>query len=221
MNLWIAFVAFLLAPSTAHVLDKLTGHFPRHPLVVHVPDALAPVIGLFVYDFFYYWFHRAQHVFPALWKIHSLHHSEENVDVLASIRHHWLELPLRVVLLALPMGLLIEISKDGPAPFLVMAVLSQWPYFIHANVKLDMGPLTPVLAGPQYHRVHHSLEQQHWNKNFSAYFPIWDVLFGTYCRTHTFPATGISSQSGLPLSSSPLYSPTRLGELFRWSKSSR
>ena len=43
------------------------------------------------------------------------------------------------------------------------------------------------------HRIHHSREIAHRDKNFAVYFPIWDVLFGTYYAParEEFPATGI------------------------------
>src|SRR5262245_51560303 len=33
-------------------------------------------IPMFVFDFFYYWFHRFQHMWSWLWQEHRLHHSE-------------------------------------------------------------------------------------------------------------------------------------------------
>jgi hypothetical protein len=45
---------------------------------------------------------------------------------------------------------------------------------------------------PQYHRIHHSLEERHWNKNFAERLPIWDFLFGTlYAGFDEYPQVGI------------------------------
>jgi sterol desaturase/sphingolipid hydroxylase (fatty acid hydroxylase superfamily) len=38
-------------------------------------------------DLFAYWVHRAQHRIPALWAIHSLHHSAEAVKLVTGARH--------------------------------------------------------------------------------------------------------------------------------------
>ncbi|MGZ8396913.1 MAG: sterol desaturase family protein [Rhodoplanes sp.] len=56
-----------------------------------------------------------------------------------------------------------------------------------------MGPLTAVFGGPQYHRIHHSIERAHWNKNYAAFFPVWDQVFGTQHRPgpQEWPKTGI------------------------------
>ncbi|MFI4904937.1 MAG: sterol desaturase family protein, partial [Burkholderiales bacterium] len=73
--------------------------------------------------------------------------------------------------------------------------LAYWPYFIHANVRLPLGGLTRVVVGPQAHRIHHSLEDAHADRNFAAVFPLWDILFGTFCapRAGEYPRTGLHS----------------------------
>ena len=67
-----------------------------------------------------------------------------------------------------------------------------------------------MLAGPQIHRIHHSRMPQHLDRNFAAYFPIWDVIFGTYYhpKPAEFPATGVSGtriESVWGLSTYPFY----------------
>ncbi len=146
---------------------------------------------LLVYDFFYYWYHRSQHRFALLWRVHRLHHADRHVNVTTSMRHHWLEEPLKVFVVAIPLTLIFKV----PPPDLgVLSVLiGGWAFFIHANLRLHLGPLTPVFVGPQLHRVHHSIEVPHTDKNFAALFPIWDILFGTYFspKRDEFPETGL------------------------------
>jgi sterol desaturase/sphingolipid hydroxylase (fatty acid hydroxylase superfamily) len=75
-------------------------------------------------------------------------------------------------------------------------------------VRLPLGPLTPVFGGPQYHRVHHSILPEHHDKNFAAFFPIWDIIFGTAYlpKKNDYPPTGIE---GVEIQSVPkaLFSP--------------
>jgi sterol desaturase/sphingolipid hydroxylase (fatty acid hydroxylase superfamily) len=54
------------------------------------------------------------------------------------------------------------------------------------------GAATPLLAGPQWHRIHHSTQPEHANRNFAAFFPFLDTLFGTYYapRAGEYPPTG-------------------------------
>jgi sterol desaturase/sphingolipid hydroxylase (fatty acid hydroxylase superfamily) len=35
--------------------------------------------------------HRCQHAVPFLWRFHALHHSDPDVDVTTSVRHHPIE----------------------------------------------------------------------------------------------------------------------------------
>ena len=153
---------------------------------------LLPFLPLAVYDFFYYWFHRTQHMLPFLWEEHKLHHSEESVNSLTNLRHHWLEELLRIPFIVIPMGYLFNITPIQGA--LAAVLVSHWALFIHSNIRISLGPLTPILCGPQLHRIHHSKEPQHTDKNFSAFIPIWDVIFGTYCPPlrGEYPKTGLS-----------------------------
>src|SRR4051812_2431054 len=54
-------------------------------------NILLPFVPFVVFDFFYYWHHRFQHVLPAFWEQHKLHHTDESVYCLSSGRHHWSE----------------------------------------------------------------------------------------------------------------------------------
>lgn len=171
-------------------------------LPVAFPDGLAGQVlqvlaYLFIMDFFYYWFHRAQHVLPWFWAQHKIHHSEVSLNVTSGNRHHWLEEPLRLFLIWLPIGLLFQ-QKPVTIAWLWSGFLL-WGYFIHMNLRLPLGPLTPVFGGPQLHRIHHSNRPEHFDKNFAAFFPVIDIAFGTYCRPdrHTWPTTGLADGEDL------------------------
>ena len=43
-----------------------------------------------------------------------------------------------------------------------------------------MGVFTKVLSGPAWHRVHHGRPIDYYDKNFAAFFPFYDIIFGTY-----------------------------------------
>jgi sterol desaturase/sphingolipid hydroxylase (fatty acid hydroxylase superfamily) len=165
-----------------------------HDLWLRWPVILAALwVSLAVYDFFYYWFHRGQHAWPWLWEQHRLHHLDRAVSMATAYRHHWLEEPLRAVLMTLPMSLIFGLTPiEGGV---LSAVASHWALVIHANLRVRFGVLSAVVAGPQYHRIHHSLQPEHWNKNLAAFVPLWDWLFGTYHRPRSgeWPATGLAT----------------------------
>jgi sterol desaturase/sphingolipid hydroxylase (fatty acid hydroxylase superfamily) len=144
-----------------------------------------------VFDFFYYWFHRTQHAVPMLWRLHRLHHTERALNVTTTQRHHWLEEPLRVFFISVPMALLIDVQR-AQAGWLGFTWML-WGFFIHSNLRLHLGALAHVFVGPQAHRIHHSLLSVHEGRNYGAFFPIWDIVFRTYWRPAPgeFPPTGL------------------------------
>jgi sterol desaturase/sphingolipid hydroxylase (fatty acid hydroxylase superfamily) len=152
-----------------------------------------PLLPLLVVDFFYYWHHRWQHNVPSLWAIHRLHHTTESVNALAALRIHWLEEPMRVLTITIPMALVFQITPVEGA--WIAFALAQLGIFIHANVRLPFGRLTPLFTGPQLHRLHHSSKPEHLDRNFAAIFPLWDILFGTYVppRRGEWPETGLGA----------------------------
>jgi len=137
------------------------------------------LITFFIGDFFYYWYHRTQHAFAPLWDQHEVHHSDMGLNVTTGIRQHWSEFILQGFFIAVPSGLLFKMPPS-PSTGILWAIFSSWSFFIHLNVRLPLGSWAWLIAGPQYHRIHHSVLPEHQNRNFAAYFPILDVLFGTY-----------------------------------------
>jgi sterol desaturase/sphingolipid hydroxylase (fatty acid hydroxylase superfamily) len=147
-------------------------------------------IYILLYDLGYYWFHRCQHTWNWFWSHHKLHHTDENLNATSAFRHHWMENVYRIPFITIPMAFLIEI--DSSMPVILFDLMLIWAIFTHLNVRLELGWLTPVIAGPQVHRIHHSNLREHQDRNFAAYLPIWDILFGTWHRPakNEFPPTG-------------------------------
>ena len=52
--------------------------------------------------------------------------------------------------------------------------------FVHANLNWTLGPFKYVLAGPVFHRWHHTAADRGGSKNFAGTFPVWDLIFGTF-----------------------------------------
>ncbi len=81
----------------------------------------------------------------------------------------------------------------SPHAFVAFLLFRCWGFVNHANVRIDFGPLTGVIAGPQWHRIHHSTDPHHRDRNFATFFPFIDRLFGTYYAPAVgeYPATGL------------------------------
>lgn len=159
-----------------------------------VPAAIgATVLFLLAFDFFYYWWHRAQHEVQALWAIHKLHHMDEALGVSTQMRCHWLEEIGRIPFIFVPMALLFNLPLHAG---LIAFVLTFWTGLIHSNLRMGFGKASVLLAGPQIHRIHHSSQKQHFDKNYAALFPIYDLIFGTYYHpaSDEYPPTGVRNE---------------------------
>jgi sterol desaturase/sphingolipid hydroxylase (fatty acid hydroxylase superfamily) len=140
------------------------------------------VVGFLLLDLLQYAVHRCQHAVPFLWRLHALHHSDPDVDVTTSVRHHPIEYLIAtgiywVVVLALGIPAIVVMSHAVT----VFAAASITHGNMHLPEWLDRS-LQPVLITLDLHLIHHSLSYEEANSNFGAVFSVWDRLFGTYTR---------------------------------------
>lgn len=205
------FLTHLLVPPLSALTAPWISQF-GHWLPIRLPDRfgwqlLQGLLFFLIFDFFYYWMHRSQHRLAWFWSLHKLHHSDRSLNVTTGQRHHFLEEPIRVFLIFLPLGILFDIQP--PNIGWLWSAMMLWGYVIHLNARVPFGPLTPVIAGPQLHRLHHSIEPGHTDINFAAFFPIWDKLFGTYVRPgrDEWPATGTHDNADLNHYGRAMWSP--------------
>lgn len=127
-----------------------------------------------VADFLAYWRHRAEHKW--FWPIHVVHHSPTELHAANDIGHP-VQILFTLTFITLPMSLF---QIDGPeTPAAVGFVVSLLSYYIHSPVDVHFGRLSKVLVDNRYHRIHHSLEERHFDKNFGICFSLWDRMFGT------------------------------------------
>lgn len=122
--------------------------------------------------------------------MHSLHHSAETLTAVTGARHFWLEDPL--ISAALPvLGIIFKVPPEMVTPLALLYLLPDG--LAHRNVRRSLGRFALVINNPQFHRIHHSVEPQHWNKNFCKMLALFDVIFGTAWkpRKDEFPKTGL------------------------------
>ena len=153
--------------------------------------ALVIVYALYI-DCTKYWMHRLAHMIPLLWAVHSFHHSAERLTVATGARHHWTE----TIVLA-PLVFLTVMLFQVPEHILSMSLLLiKVPDGLqHLNYKIAWHRVGIWFNTPWWHRIHHSVEPKHYDKNFSVAFPIMDVIFGTayYPAPDEYPEeTGLS-----------------------------
>ena len=145
-----------------------------------VDVGLSFVAGFLLLDLMRYLVHWCEHAVPLFWRFHALHHSDPDVDVTTSVRHHPLEYLLAsavywlaVILLDIPT---VVVLSHGLAVFGMASVQ-------HGNIRLPERLerwLQPMLVTIDMHRIHHSVVFEQANSNYGAVLSVWDRLFGTY-----------------------------------------
>lgn len=147
------------------------------------------VLAFMVFDFLQWFHHWVRHRITPLWHFHVIHHSQRDLNLFTDLRVHFVEYLVAQVLTFIPMFLL------GLSPYAIVGVafVTQWyTRLIHANVRTNFGPFRHVLVSPQFHRIHHSIERRHQDKNFGVIFTVWDRAFGTlYANYEEYPQTGV------------------------------
>lgn len=163
------------------VFGLLVQFKPESPLIEHfkMSDISSLLIVILIMELMTYWIHRLFHKVEFLWRIHAVHHSDTEIDVTTSHRHHPFE-PMINALIITPI-----IFALG-APFIVLAIYTFMhtaiSLFSHSNIvlpqKLD-SILRLFIVTPDFHRMHHSSDKQYTNSNYGAMQPWLDHLFRT------------------------------------------
>lgn len=132
---------------------------------------------LLVYDFAYYWLHRAMHTKKGMRWIHGRHHEVHNPTAMESFY-------LTPAELFAGLGLLLACTwLLGPVSIYSFAVV----FFIHStlNITVHSGLMSKrLLLWPIDHLTHkhYTHHAGNYDNNFASLTPFWDMLFGTSAR---------------------------------------
>jgi sterol desaturase/sphingolipid hydroxylase (fatty acid hydroxylase superfamily) len=185
IGFWIlnlVLVGFLLGPpkTLRPPLEAFLGiGFPSWPIA---NARVSLVAGFLLLDLMRYAVHRCEHAVPFFWRFHALHHSDPDVDVTTSVRHHPVEYVVAsavywfaVLVLDIPA---VVVLTHGLAVFGMASIQ-------HGNIRLPERLerwLQPVLVTVDMHRIHHSIAFDQANSNYGAVLSVWDRLFGSFTR---------------------------------------
>lgn len=194
------FIWLLLAPVfsltiVAYYLDFLNWLYtgPLHSASLDVQAVLGlvvtAVLAYLLADLLMWLSHLIRHKVKPLWRFHQVHHSQTQMSVLNDNRVHFVESIVSATIAYIPARLL---GLSNEASTALAFTTTFFTGFAHANLRTNLGPLRWVLVTPQSHRVHHSIEEGHWDSNFGATLSIWDRIFRTqHPGTDEYPAIGI------------------------------
>ncbi|HTX00242.1 MAG TPA: sterol desaturase family protein [Acidimicrobiales bacterium] len=146
------------------------------------PGWLAVGLALVLMDGCNWLTHLADHRLPFLWRVHAVHHTQEEMSVLTTFRAHPLVHTVSTFNATLPVVALTGYHPITPVLITGYLVLGAFP---HANLGWSYGPLGRLLCSPAYHRIHHRCEGRQ-DVNLGIVLSIWDVL----SRRAVFPVRG-------------------------------
>jgi sterol desaturase/sphingolipid hydroxylase (fatty acid hydroxylase superfamily) len=141
------------------------------------PIWLQTLLMILVVDFLRYWLHRAAHESDTLWRLHSVHHSVEQLYWLNTARFHPLEKTLQMLCDSAPFLLM---AVDPTVLALYYIAYSTNGFFQHCNIRLSYGLLNYVVGSAETHRWHHSRVPRESNANYGNTVIVWDLVFGTW-----------------------------------------
>jgi len=147
---------------------------------LNVPYAWSITVTVIALDGIIYAQHILFHAIPLLWRLHMVHHADQDIDVTTGLRFHPVEILLSMLIKMAAVALL---GAPVLAVILFEMVLNGMAMFNHANARLPLrldACLRLVLVTPDVHRVHHSVIRSETNSNFGFNLSIWDRIFGTY-----------------------------------------
>jgi sterol desaturase/sphingolipid hydroxylase (fatty acid hydroxylase superfamily) len=139
-----------------------------------LPLPAALVLGLALAFLGNYVGHRLTHSVPFLWRFHSVHHSIERMDWVASARLHPIDQAFTQACAIAP---LVVLGFGGGAFAGIAVFFTLLALFQHANVRLRFPGLRWVINTPEWHHWHHAVDPEARDKNFGL--PVIDRLFGT------------------------------------------
>ena len=136
-------------------------------------------IDLLLLDAWIYWWHRANHEVPLLWRFHEVHHLDTFLDTTSALRFHAGEVLLSalvragvIFVLAVPLAHVVVFET-----LIVLAAI-----FHHSNVNLPERLeriLSWLIVTPSIHWVHHHAVRADTDSNYSTVLSVWDRLFTT------------------------------------------
>jgi sterol desaturase/sphingolipid hydroxylase (fatty acid hydroxylase superfamily) len=179
---WSGWSTMLMTAFSGGIL-MVAGKLVRLPGSLALASVITPawlqiLVVFLVIDGCTYWYHRIAHEVEFLWEAHKYHHAATSFTILTGNRIHALDEVCREVIILIPLAML---GVSVPMYVAVRYVILAFDMLQHSMVPWSYGWFGRwVLFSPIGHRIHHSMEREHWDCNYGDILVIWDRLFGTW-----------------------------------------
>jgi sterol desaturase/sphingolipid hydroxylase (fatty acid hydroxylase superfamily) len=201
----LGFFILNIALSTLFVLPVTIWaalHAPwSRAALVDWPDWAWLPLDILLLEFWIYWWHRANHEWPFLWRFHEVHHRDRHLDVTTALRFHFGEVALSAVARAVVI-MAFAIPLTSVVVFEVLVIVAS--VFHHSNWRIPPRierALARVVITPSRHWVHHHRVRADTDSTYGTIFSFWDPLFGTTTPTERRPLMplGVEGKEELPM----------------------
>ena len=165
----------VVAPLTKLVERKNVGLLK----LVRLPRSLETILAVVLMDYTLYIWHVLTHRVAFLWRFHAVHHIDLDLDASTALRFHFGEMIISVAWRSAQI-LVIGISPLSFAAW--QAFLFPSILFHHSNVRLPVDwerKLSRFVVTPRLHGIHHSIEREETDSNWSSGLTVWDWLHNT------------------------------------------
>lgn len=141
------------------------------PRVNAVPRWLFVVLALVAIDAVDWLAHLANHKISSLWRLHAVHHSQEELSILSTFRTHPL-VHITFVFSAVP---ILALAANAATPATLLTTYACLGALPHANVRWTYGRLGRYVISPSFHRRHHSPTER-LDVNLGTVLTVWDRM---------------------------------------------
>lgn len=141
---------------------------PQFPAVPRWCFVVAAVLAIDAMDWLA---HYVNHRITMFWRLHAVHHSQEELSILTTYRAHPL-VHVSFLFSAIPV---FAVESNAATPAIVLTVYACLGALPHANVRWNYGMLGRAFISPAYHRIHHRATGR-LDINLGTVFTFWDVL---------------------------------------------
>ncbi|HEY5103763.1 MAG TPA: sterol desaturase family protein [Acidimicrobiales bacterium] len=177
---YLVFFAIVVLPMLTLVEAGFSTEIVRHAhflVLGRLPlgsQVIASVLILVCIDAMNWGAHVANHRSLTLWRLHALHHSQEDMSVLTTFRTH----PLVHASYLPSLFPALVLGASGSVPGLAIIVYGCLVTLPHANLRWTFGPLGRVIVSPVYHRFHHAATpvDDRGTVNYAFVLVCWDQL---------------------------------------------
>lgn len=180
LNLALTFWAgFYFGKYLDFAAEKNIGLLNQIAIRVVVKFAIAFLIA----DIIMYWWHRFNHTIPFLWRFHSFHHKDEQMNATTAVRFHVMELFYSFIF----QMILYPLFGIGSMMVIAFSTIHfSMLIFHHSNIylpaKIDK-IVRLFITSPGMHRIHHSDKWEETNSNYTSILSCWDWAFGSYIQS--------------------------------------